>query len=116
MPLLKFVPLLKLLKFPPLLVHLAPCMAHLAPCMAHPPPCQVHLSQPAPLVGMHVLNYISIPLDYIVHVQVLRLQYCPPCPAVSSPPPPGEGDITTLGGGGLEGEGEEEVLVGVAQT
>ena len=35
-----------------------------------------------PLVGMHTLNYNSIPLNCIAHVQVLRLQHClPSCPA-----------------------------------
>ena len=92
--LLRFPPLLRLpplLGFPPpCTVHPPPCTVHPAPCTVHPAPCMVHPSQPAPmLVGMHALNYISIPLDYIVHVQVLRLQDCPPsCPAVPPPPPP----------------------------
>ena len=69
-----------------------------------------------PLVGMHTLSYISIPLDYILHIQVFRLQDCPPscsaAPPLPHPPrPPREGGVT--GGEGQAGGGEvpEEVSV-----
>ena len=54
------------------------------------------------LVAMHTLNYISIPLNYIVHVQVS----CSSSPTHYSEMAPGRGG---------EVDEVEKVLVGVAQ-
>ena len=87
-------------------------MVHPAACTPYPAPCMGHLSQPAPLVGMHMLNYISIPRDYILHVQVVSLQVlllCPAVPPTLYPPTLGEEGVTVPGGG--EVEEVEEVAV-----
>ena len=59
----------------------------LSSCSSYPP-CS-HPPAPAqlPPVGMHMLNYISMPLDYILHIQVFGLQDYPPSwPAAPSSP------------------------------
>ena len=52
------------------------------------PPHSQYFVPARPLVGMHTLNCISIPLDYILHIQVFRLQDCPPSCLPAPPPPP----------------------------
>ena len=61
------------------------------PCSSSPPRSQFPVPARPP-VGMHTLNCIFISLDYILHIQVFRLQDCPPscsvAPPLPRPPPP----------------------------